>query len=316
MQSPIGHEGSAIVAPLALGDTIRMPWNTGSGTEETVVRPALAILFRLALGPAADDYGPRFLRYERRGGARLGWHWPALLFGSVWAFYRKLWLTGIFFACLPLIGVALFASVARVVGDSTLHWTVMAIAAIWLVPAIIAALLANRQLYRHVKRRVEWAEARCQRVDEAASSISAHHPTSLAAALVFGGAALASGAMAVAPRVSTLYHEQIVRVSIAGTLAAIRPLQAAIEDAWRSGVSLSRPLGYAAKAAAAGTPPGGLTVSPVNGRVRLELGPQSPELRGKAILLAPAVDPQQQVRWICVPVDVPRKYLPDDCSRG
>jgi hypothetical protein len=315
MQSPIGQEGSA-VAPLVLGDTIRMPWSTESGPEETVVRPALAILFRLALGPAADNYAPRFLCYERRGGARVGWHWPALLLGSAWAFYRKLWLTGTFFACLPLIGVAVFASVAPVVGVSTLRWVTAAVAAIWLVPAIVAALLANRQLYRHVKRRVQWAEAGCRRVDEAATLISAHRPTSFAAALVFGGAALALGALAIAPRISTLYHEQIVRVSIAGTLAAIRPLQIAIEDAWRSGISLSRPLGYAAKAAAAGTPPGGLTVSPVNGRVRLDLGPQSPELRGKAILLAPAVDPQQQVQWICVPVDVPRKYLPQDCARG
>ncbi len=315
MESPIGKEGNALVAPLVLGDTVRMPWFAESGSEETVVRPALAILFRLALGPAADDYGPRFLRYEERGGARLGWHWPALLLGSAWAFYRKLWLTGIFFASLPLIGVAGFATVAPAVGDSTLRWIAVAIAAIWLAPAIIAALLANRQLYRHVKRRVASAEAGCRRVDEAASLISARRPTSIAAALVFGGAALAVGSVAVAPRISALYHEQIVRVSIADTLAAIRPLQVAIEDAWRSGASLSRLLRHAAKETAA-TPPGGITVSPENGRVRLELGPQSPELRGKAILLAPAVDPQQQVQWICVPVDVPRKYLPQDCARG
>ncbi len=55
-------------------------------------------------------------------------------------------------------------------------------------------------------------------------------------------------------------------------------------------------------------------VSPASGRLRLEL--ELPELRGKSILLAPAVDPQQHVQWICVPVDVPRKYLPQDCARG
>ncbi len=317
MQSSIGQEGGAVVARPALGDTIRMPWSVASYSEELVVRPVLAILFRLALGPAADDYGPRFLRYERRGGAGLGWHWPALLFGSIWAFYRKLWLTGIFLACLPLIGVAVLAAVAPAVGDSTLSWFAVAIAAIWLVPASIAALLANRQLYRHVKRRVAAAEAESQRADEAASLISARRPTSLGAALAFGGAALAFGSTAVAPHVSALYHEQVVRASIAGTLAAIRPLQAAIEEAWRRGASLARlPSATGKKAAPDAAPPGGISVSPVNGRVRLELGPQAPELRGKAILLAPAVDPQQQVQWICVPVDVPTKYLPEDCARG
>src|SRR6266498_99749 len=129
MQSPTGQEGSAAVTPLALGDTIRMPWSAEAGSRETVVRPALAILFRLALGPAADVYGPRFLRYERRGGARIGWHWPALLLGSAWAFYRKLWLTGIFFACLPLIGIVVLTIVAPAVGDSTLRWVAVAIAA-------------------------------------------------------------------------------------------------------------------------------------------------------------------------------------------
>ncbi len=316
MQSPM-QEHSAVVAPPALGDTIRMPWSAEPGSGETVVRPALAILFRLALGPAADTYGPRFLRYERRGRAHIGWHWPALLLGSVWAFYRKLWLTGIFFACLPLIGAVVLTIVAPTVGDSTLRWIAVAIAAIWLVPAIIAALLANALLYWHVKRRVMRAEAGCHRADEAASSISASQPTSFGAAVVFGTAALALGSIAIAPHVSALYHEQIVRVSIASTLAALRPLQVAIEDAWRRGASLSRLASDATTATATeATPPGGLSVSPVNGRVRLDLGPQSPELRGKAILLAPAVDPHQQVQWICVPVDVPRKYLPQDCAHG
>jgi hypothetical protein len=55
-------------------------------------------------------------------------------------------------------------------------------------------------------------------------------------------------------------------------------------------------------------------VSPVSGRVRVDLGAYHPELDGKAILLAPAVDPEQRVRWICVPVDVPRRYLPPPCA--
>ena len=76
-------------------DTVIMPWESETESRQKVVPPALAILFRVAIGPAADYYVPRFLRYEKAGKPRPGWHWPALLFPSVWAFYRRLWLPGL-----------------------------------------------------------------------------------------------------------------------------------------------------------------------------------------------------------------------------
>src|SRR4029450_5408845 len=70
-------------------DTVRMPW-----TNETVVRPVLSILYRLALGARAEAWVPRFLRYERKGRAAIGWHWPAFFFPAVWAVYRKMGVGG------------------------------------------------------------------------------------------------------------------------------------------------------------------------------------------------------------------------------
>src|SRR5260221_337043 len=46
-----------------LNDTVRMPWDA----HDSVVPPALAILYRLAVGPAADYYVPRFMRFDRGG---------------------------------------------------------------------------------------------------------------------------------------------------------------------------------------------------------------------------------------------------------
>ena len=86
---------AAVAPPTATSDTIRLPGVEGEA--RTVVRPALAVLFRVAVGPRADAYVPRFLDYERGGGPRAGWHWPAFLAGPVWAFYRKLWIAGIVF---------------------------------------------------------------------------------------------------------------------------------------------------------------------------------------------------------------------------
>lgn len=299
---------------LPIDDTIRMPWTAATGAEETVVRPALAILFRLALGQAADAYTSRFLRYERTGRAGLGWHWPSFLLPSAWAFYRKLWLSGAVFAGLPFLGAAAFAAVEPAVAESTLAWLAGAVAAIWLLPAVTAALLANGLLYRHVKRRVEWAEAGCQRIDEVATLLAARHATAPWAAVLFGGAALVLGATVLAPRVSALYQDQLVRTRVAASLAAVRPLQAAIEDAWLHKVSFPRMPDYAAAAHELGLAwRGVVNISPVSGRLRLDLGPALPELHGKTILLAPAIDSQQQVQWFCVPVDVPRRYLPREC---
>jgi hypothetical protein len=59
-----------------------------------------------------------------------------------------------------------------------------------------------------------------------------------------------------------------------------------------------------------------VTVSLVNGRVRLALDSSIPELSGRSILLAPAIDRWLQVRWICIPVDIPDRYLPQECKQG
>jgi hypothetical protein len=47
----------------------------------------------------------------------------------------------------------------------------------------------------------------------------------------------------------------------------------------------------------------------------VRFGPSLPELNGKAILLAPIRNAQQQVRWLCVPVDIAAAYLPPECQR-
>src|SRR5215472_11055636 len=54
--------------------------------DERRVRPALAVLFRVAVGPHADYYVKRFVKYERTGRSAPSWHWPAFALPTVWAF--------------------------------------------------------------------------------------------------------------------------------------------------------------------------------------------------------------------------------------
>ena len=48
-------------------------------------------------------------------------------------------------------------------------------------------------------------------------------------------------------------------------------------------------------------------------QVRIALGPTVPELSGKTILLSPSRGADDHVQWLCVPVDIPARYLPKEC---
>ena len=120
----------------------------------------------------------------------------------------------------------------------------------------------------------------------------------------------------VAPALYAMYQDRTIRTRVIESLAAVKPLQRQVEDNWVRFKALPHALDDAATL----MPLGGLVVdnvsfSPINGRLRLALGSTIEELSGKTILLAPTVDPSQRMRWVCVPVDIPAKYLPQECRR-
>jgi hypothetical protein len=295
------------VAPIK--DTVRMPWDS-----EKVVPPVLAVLFRVAVGPRADYYVPRFLRYEKAGRTFLGWHWPALFLPSVWAFYRKLWVPGLAFSLLPLIGAAAFGSVESALGNSSLAWFACAALLVVILPSVIASLLANSLVYSRVKRLMRRAQERAGDTSAMARVVARRPPTTIAIAILFGGAALMLAPRLAAPALYAMYQDHTIRTRVTESLAAVKPLQRQVEENWVRFKSIPQALDDAATLMQLG----GLVVdnvsfSPINGRLRLALGSATAELSGKTILLAPTVDPSQKMRWLCVPVDIPRKYLPREC---
>jgi hypothetical protein len=296
--------------------SVRLP-GTPESAEERVIRPALFVLFRIALGPSADYYGPRFLAFERAGRARAGWHWPALFAPAAWAFYRRLWGAGIFFTLLPLAGAATTALVAPWLGDHTGVWVAFALMLTVLVPGVAGATLASGLLYRRIRRAIREAEAVASSPAQVASRIAAMMPVSPLAAIVCGSLALAVFVGGAGPVLSTAYHDHAVRVKVAKALAAVAPIKAQIEQ---GSEAMSR---WPWPAIAAGMPGRAgavlfdeVSVDPATGRVRLDVGASIPELAGKAILLAPAMDQRERIRWFCVPIGVSERYLPRACRPG
>ena len=75
------------------------------------------------------------MRFEQRGIALPGWHWPALIAPAVWAFYRKLWLPGIaLHAAVRLLGLAGFLTIEADLSDSDGASLACGAALVWLLP--------------------------------------------------------------------------------------------------------------------------------------------------------------------------------------
>ena len=293
-------------------DTVRMPW-----TNETVVRPVLSILYRLALGARAEAWIPRFLRYERKGRAAIGWHWPAFFFPAVWAVYRKMWLAGGVMAALPFGLAALFAWLDPSVRESPTAWLACAIAFIWLLPSVVAALAANSLLYSRVRHQVRAAEATTDRKDEVASLLTARRQTAPVTAFIVGSFVIALLLTVTVPELSVLHEQHVVRANVAAGLAAVAPLQRQVEEQWWRTGSIPRRPDYSAVVAERNAEYlDNVDVSPTTGRVRLGLGPAAGEIAGKVVLLAPTVDGEQRIHWHCIPVDVPAEYLPRSCRKA
>jgi hypothetical protein len=284
--------------------------------RDKVIRPALFVLFRIAIGPSADYYGPRFLAFERAGQGLAGWHWPALFAPAVWAFYRKLWIAGLVFALLPLAGAHAMALIAPWFDDFTWMWLACAVLLTIVLPSVSGAALANALLYGLVRRRIRSAEAHAQSPSQAASRVGGIAPVSPYGALVLGTLAVALLVGGVEPVLVDAYAEHAVRVKVGKALVGVTPIQEQIEDSWAAFQRWPRPASAMEIPARAGAVLfNEVAVDPLTGRVKLDVGPAIPELRGKAILLVPAVDHAERVRWFCVPVGIPERYLPQACRK-
>jgi hypothetical protein len=302
---------------LPFSDTVRMPWHARNGSGERVVPPALAILFRLAVGPAADYYVPRFLRFEKAGHAIPGWHWPALWFPSAWAFYRRLWVPGILAALPPISGAAAFAVLQPVMDEAALVWLIAAAAALWLLPGVLAALFANSLLYRRVKRLLRRAQAHSTEMTAVARQLSTRRPTALLVALLVGGAVVALAPSFIAPRLYMIYHDRDIQGRVAASLAAVKPLQLQVEESLQRFHALPHALDRAVMIMQrSGTLIDSVSFNPLNGRLRLALASTEADSAGDALLLTPVLDAWGGLYWVCIPVHIAQKYLPKECRRA
>lgn len=298
-----------------LADSIVFPPDVRAAQHERRVRPALAVLFRIAVGPHGDYYARRFVEFERRGRAGPSWNWAAFWLQPLWAFYRKLWGYGIACALLALLGALAFTAFEFPRGDYALVWWACAAVCCWLFPAVICAVFANALYYRRVRRSVQRAESHSRTAEAAAKRLLQRTPGDAMQAILLGTGILLCAGSLVGSRLQIAYHAHTMRAALEQVIAAVRPLQRQVEDGWLRSRAIPQWLDYeAVRASPAYGLIEALDVNGRNGRVRIDLGPAMPELQGRSILLAPAVDAWQKLHWLCVPIDIPATYLPASCD--
>ena len=315
--SPAGETGTdAALEPAFAADALRLPGPLDDPRDK-VIRPALFVLFRIAIGPSADYYGPRFLAFERAGRSKAGWHWPALFAPAVWAFYRKLWGAGLVFAFLPLAGAYTLAQVAPWLDDFTWLWLACAALLTLVLPSVSGAALANALLYRRVRRRIRRAESHAETASQVASRVGGDPPVSPYGAAILGALTLALFAGGVGPVLVDAYNEHTVRVKVGKALVGVSPIKSQIEESWAAFQRWPRPaVAMEIPARAGAVLFNEVAVDGATGRVKLAVGPSIPELGGTQILLVPTVDETERVRWFCVPVGIPDRYLPQVCRKA
>ena len=313
--------GGATTAGLAPGggfsralDSIVFPAYVRAQHDERRVRPALAVLFRIAVGPKADYYARRFVDYERRGRSTLSWNWPAFMLPTLWAFYRKLWAYGVACALLPLFGALLYTHFDVGIGDSGAAWWAGAALFTWLLPAAVCASFANPFYYHRVRILVRRAETNTRSAESAATRLMKRRPTDMLLAVLLGAGIVLCIGSVIGSRLQNAYHAHSMRATLEQVIAAVRPLQRQVEDSWARAHAIPRWPDYdAVRAHPSYALLEGVNLNARNGRVRIDLGSAIPELQGRSILLAPAVDAWQKLHWLCVPIDIPVAYVPATC---
>lgn len=295
-------------------DSIVFPAYVRAQQHEPRVRPRLAVLFRIAIGPNADYYARRFVDYERRGRTTPSWNWPAFALPTVWAFYRKLWVYGVVSALLSLFGALAFTRMDFAIGDSRAAWWAGAALFTWLLPAAVCASFANTFYYRRVRHLIKLAEMNTRSAETAVKRLIKRSPTDMLLGVLLGVGILLCVGSLIGPRLQSAYHAHNMRASLEQVIASVKPLQRQVEEYWSRAHAIPRLPDYkAVKANQAYALVDGVDLNASNGRVRIDLGSAMPELKGRSILLAPAVDAWQKLHWLCVPIDIPVAYVPATC---
>jgi hypothetical protein len=185
---------------------------------------------------------------------------------------------------------------------------------LWVLPGVFPALLADSLLYGHVRYVVSKTEQGARSATDAVQQLAKRSPTSAFAAGLLGGGGIVAMLAVVVPSLYDAYVDLEIRSRVEQAINSVRGLEDEIEIGWFTTRLLPRQTEHP-------------SCSPIRAQrssttftcIRKPAGsswhlvPTSRRWRGKTILIAPTRDADDRWKWMCIPVDIPKRWLPKDC---
>ena len=308
------------------------PYTHAAGAAPATAEDQRNSDYQVAIGPNHDYYLPRFEQFDR-GGSTIGWHWPAFFATSPWFLYRKMWLPGILNLVYPF--VLLFVcglAAAFLIKPIQAHPLMFALLFLALpaAPWFLLPIYANALYWRHIGRLIERLPRAVAQVPEKRVARLEREGGTGVGGMIAVCAGLAFISVAIVGVLAAIaipaYQDYTIRAQVTEGLNLAGPVKAQVAEfyaangAWPEQADLGAEL------------PTGLYVSQVvvkGGSVIIVYGGRAnTKLQQQGLAIAPALDSQGDIHWICgnfaVPAgarpvggptgsDVPDKYLPSMC---
>lgn len=274
-------------------------------------RPPLdeTALYAAAIGPKNQDhYLSRFKAFDRRGGTRLGWHWPAFLWTLYWLLYRKLWWHALVYFFAPYVLLTAAAVLVPAVGADRASLVFLAVFALLFV---VPALLADGFYFKHCRRLIERARAESSDPREQKAYLERKGGTSRLIAVLFYVLFVPGLIGIVAAVALPAYQDYTVRAKIQQALVQAKVAGDAVGDFYGRNRRVPRDLAEAGHAAAPSPDVRDMRVDARTGVITVTMG--TSVVAGLSFVLQPEAGADGRIAWRCGSQEIPARLLPREC---
>lgn len=295
---------SGRLEPVLTSDFSRVPPALPAGYVAEDRRELLA----MAIGPNNQArYLRKFEEFERAGGPRASWHWPAFFFTLYWLFYRKLWVKAVLFLVVPYVVLVVGAALLSQLGQVWVGlYSVVFLIAYWCLPAIYA----DGWLYGHCSRIIEKAQAAHSRRESQLVQIARSGQTSsIFAVLVPVFVVMGTGMIAAIALPA--YQDYTVRAKVSEAVRHGSVVAGEVAAYYEQKKRLPRTLAEAGIASTGARYLQDVLLDESTGTVTLVMSESV--VAGKTVLFVPARIAGGNVGWRCQAGSIASKYLPKDC---
>lgn len=306
------------------------PYARAAGSSAASPEQQRVADYELAVGKNTDYYLPKFEAFDA-GGGKAGWHWPAFFVTTPWYLYRKMYLWGLLNLAWPFIAMIVFSIVIAAIRPSAGVTTALVLIIV-LAPSVLLSVFANALYWKRINHVIHhMPKSIAQQPDKRQRRIEREGGTSLGVmlAIVLGGGVFVMGILAAIA--IPAYMDYTIRAQVTEGLNLAGPLKADVvefqrkNDRWPDQADFGDEIPSGKYVKSIGIAAGSIVITFGNA-ANQQIANQ--QIANQRLVLSPALDMENEVRWICgngvvepgvrradgpFGAEVADKYLPSSC---